>query len=505
MKYLLAHDLGTSGNKATLFSEEGKLIKSYIGSYECRFFNGNWAEQSPADYWECVCKTTKLILGEVSPSDIVAVSFSGQMMGCICVDKTGNPLRPSIIWADQRSSNQSEKISRSISAKDFFNITGHRNSASYGIQKLMWVKDNEPEVYSKMYKMLNCKDYIVYKLTGVFAGEYTDAASTAALDIKNLKWSEDILRAAEVDFDIMPELHESTYIAGGVTKEASEACGLLAGTPVVMGGGDGCCAAAGAGSISPGNAYCCLGSSSWVSYTAKEPLFDDEMLIFNWPSMEKGLVNPCGTMQAAGVSYGWMRDNICKYENEIAKNSDKSVYELINEQIDEAEAGSNGLLFLPYIMGERSPRWNPNARGAFIGLKTEHTRKELLRSVMEGITLNLMVILSVFRKSQDITEMLLIGGGAKSHVWMQIMADCFGVNILRPNYIEEATSMGAAIAAGVGVGMFKNFSAIDKFLKVEEIIKPNMDVHKKYNEILPLFNEAYHALIGFFDKLAKIS
>jgi len=371
----------------------------------------------------------------------------------------------------------------------------------------MWVRDNEPEVFNKTYKMLNCKDYIVYKLTGVFASEYSDAAGTAALDINKLEWSDDILAAAGISKDIMPELHESTFVAGGVTKEASAACGLLEGTPIVMGGGDGSAAAAGAGATALGKAYCCLGSSSWVSYGASRPLFDDGMRTFNWPSMEKDIINPCGTMQAAGLSYSWMRDKICTKELEDAKNGDKSIYELINEQIAEAEAGSNGLLYLPYLIGERSPRWNPNARGAFIGLKAEHGRKELLRSVMEGVTMNLRVILDVFRaneKDTKIEELVLIGGGAKSAVWMQMMADCFGVSILRPNYIEEASSMGAAIAAGVGVGLYEDFSAIDKFMKIEEKILPNAAVTARYEEIMPLFDEAYMALTALYDKLAKI-
>lgn len=504
MKYLLAHDLGTSGNKVTLFSEDGKMIKSYVNAYDCNFFNGNWAEQSADAYWQSVCKTTKMMLEEVDAADIAAVSFSGQMMGCICVDKSGEVLRPAIIWADMRSTKQAKHIANEIPDERFYRIAGHINSASYGIQKLAWVRDNEPEVFAHTYKMLNCKDYIVYKLTGNMFSEYSDAAGTAALDIDKLTWSEEILAAAGVPADMMPELHESTYAAGGVTREAAEACGLLEGTPVVMGGGDGSCAAAGAGATEIGKAYCCLGSSSWISYGAEKTLFDDKMRTFSWPSLQKGVYNPCGTMQAAGLSYSWMRDNICLKEKIDAKTGEKSVYELINEQIDSAEPGANGLLYLPYLLGERSPRWNPNARGAFIGLKAEHGRKELLRAAMEGVTMNLCVILNIFRRSTDIKEMVLIGGGAKSAVWMQMMADCFGVTILRPNYIEEASSMGAAIAAGVGIGMFKDFSVIDKFLSIEEEIRPRDDVTARYNELMPLFDEAYYALTGLYDKLAKI-
>ena len=504
MKYLLAHDLGTSGNKATLFSEEGKLIKSYVANYDCHYFNGNWAEQKPEDWWKAVCDTTKLMLNEVDAKDIAAVSFSGQMMGCVCVDKEGNALRPSIIWADQRAVKQAKEISEKISDQDYYHIIGHRNSASYGVQKLMWVNENEPEVYAKTYKMLNCKDYIILRLTGKMATEFSDAGGTAILDINKLEWSDEILDAAGIEKDKMPELLPSTHMIGGVTKEAAAQCGLLEGTPVVMGGGDGCCAAVGAASIDVGGAYCCIGSSSWVMFNDTKPVFDENMLTFNWPSLVPGLISPCGTMQAAGVSYAWMRENICTKEIADAKATGRSVYDLINEQIAQAEPGCNGLIYLPYIMGERSPRWNPNAKGAFIGIKTEHTRKELLRSVMEGVTMNLNVIYKIFSKNFKFDEILLIGGGAKSPVWMQMLADVFGINVMKPNYIEEATSMGAAITAGVGVGLFEDFHAIHKFLKVEETIKPNMKNHERYEQVMPVFNQAYFALLDVYESLAKL-
>ena len=503
MEYLLAHDLGTSGNKATLFSENGELVSSCVYSYNVNFFNGNWAEQNPEDFWRAVCSTSVEMAKLVGPENIAAVSFSGQMMGCICVDDKGEALRPSIIWADQRAVKENKTISNLIDKDEFYSITGHRNSEAYSIQKFMWIKNNEPEVYGKTYKMLNAKDYVIHKLTGEFLSDFTDASGTNAYAITENKWSEKVLDAAGIPLSKMPELFDSTHIAGKVSYEAARECGLLAGTRVVLGGGDGSCAAAGAGATVDGKVYCCLGSSAWVMLASKAPVIDKERMVVNWASMRKGIVHPCGTMQTAGLSYSWMRDNICKFEKEHA-NENESVYSLINNQIEESVVGSNGLLYLPYLMGERSPRWNPYAKGCFIGLKAEHTRKDLLRSVVEGVTMNLCVILDVFRKYgvTNIDEMLLIGGGAKSPVWMKIMADCFGVDILRPNYIEEATSMGAALAAGVGVGIFKDFSEISKFLKVEERIKPDLENTEKYKKIMPVFNDAYYALCNVFDKLS---
>lgn len=504
MKYLLAHDLGTSGNKATLFSVDGQLIKSYVESYDCHYFNGNWAEQNPEDWWRAVCVTTKNILKEIDPADVAAVSFSGQMMGCVCIDKNGEVLMPSIIWADQRAVKQAEAIAQKIPARRFFETTGHRNSASYSIQKFMWIKENEPEIYANTYKMLFCKDYIGYKLTGNIATEPSDAAGAAALDINKMQWSEEILEAAGIDGAKLPEIKPSTHILGGVTAEAAALTGLKEGTPIVCGGGDGCCASVGASVIEEGSIYCTMGSSAWISYTGYEPLFDDDMKIFNWPSLVPGMVNPCGTMQAAGVSYNWMKNVLCTGEKMQAQAEGKSVYDLINGQIAQAQPGSNGLFYLPYLMGERSPRWNPNAKGAFIGLKAEHERKDVLRSVVEGISFNMNAILNIFKKERDFKEIIVIGGSAKSDVWLQILADIYDLEIQKPNYLEEATSMGAAITGGVGVGAFEDFSAIHKFLKTDAVVKPIPENVAKYKELMPVFDECYEALTGVYETLAKL-
>ena len=502
MKYLLAHDLGKSWNNATLFSTYGQLVKSYVESYGCHYFNNNWAEQNPEEWWQAVCVTSKKILEGIDPSDIAAVSFSGQMMGCVCVDKNGNVLRPSIIWADQRAVKEADQIAQKISPRRFFETTGHRNSASYSIQKFLWIKNNEPEVYENTYKVLFCKDYIVYRLTGKFATEPTDAAGSTALNINKIAWSEEILDAAGIDGDKLPEIMPSTTVIGGVTAEASALTGLKEGTPVVLGGGDGCCANVGASVIEEGQAYCALGSSSWISYTGYKPLFDDDMKIFNWPSLVPGMINPCGTMQAAGVSYSWLKNVICTGEQMQAAAEGKSPYDLMNAQIAESTPGSNGILYLPYLMGERSPRWNPNAKGAFIGLKAEHERKDVLRSVLEGITMNLNVILSIFRKERDFKDLIVIGGGAKGDIWLQILADIFNLDIVKPNYLEEATSMGAAITGGVGVGEFKDFSAIHKFLKPESKVSPIPEHVEEYKKMIPIFDHAYDALVGVFDELS---
>lgn len=503
-KYLLAHDLGTSGNKATLYTTSGRLVKSIVSSYDTHYFNGNWAEQNPHDWWEAVCKSTKELTKDIDNKEIAAISFSGQMQGCVCVDKNGRPLRPAIIWADQRATKETQHLIEKIGEKEFYKITGHRASPAYSVEKLMWIKENEPEIYKDTYKMLLCKDYIVLKLTDQFATDYSDASGTNAFDLNKMKWSKEIIDASQLDPIKFPELFPSTHVIGKVTPSAATETGLCEGIPVVIGGGDGVCATVGASCVKVGNVYSCVGSSAWIGATTKMPIYDEQMRTFNFAHMVPGLIMPCGTMQAGGASYSWLKNQIAKYETIQAVEKNINVYSIINNMIEDSPVGSKGLIYLPYLLGERSPRWNPDAKGAFIGLKMEHKREDVFRSVLEGITLNLNIILNVFKDHIAVKEMIVIGGGAKGKVWRQIMADIYGIPILKPNDIEEATSMGAAIAAGVGVGVFDNFDVASKFLTIEDTIQPIEANQEVYKKLAPIFDECYQSLVGVYEKLAKL-
>jgi D-xylulose kinase len=503
--YILAHDLGTSGNKATLFSSEGKLIGSEVYSYDAHYFNDTWVEQDAEDWWNAVCHTSKKLIQTtgINAKEIGSVSFSGQMMGCLCVDKQGNPLRPSMIWADQRAQKQAAQIESHISQWDFYHIVGHRNTASYGIQKLMWVKDNEPEIYDRTYKTLNAKDFIVFRLTGKFYTEPSDGNSNGCFDLNTLQWSEEILNYAGIDPDKLPELKPSTFVAGGVTEEAAKATGLAAGTPVVLGGGDGVAANIGCGSIAPGKTYGCMGTSAWITTTSEKPIFDEKMRTVTWAHIVPGLYAPNGTMQYAGGSYNWLKNTVCTMETYDARQNGASPYEYMNEQIAQSPIGSNGVIFLPYLLGERAPRWNPDAKGAWIGMKPENTRGDLLRSVLEGVTMNLSICLDVLRTQVDIEDILVIGGGAKGAVWRQIMADIYNARITVPSLLEEAGSMGAAVTGGVGAGIFKDFTAIDKFINIDSVHTPDPEAVKKYAPVKELFDECYFALEDVFHKMSK--
>ena len=504
MDLLLAHDLGTSGNKATLFSVEGRLVASRTCSYETRYFNGNWAEQCPDDWWQAVCQSTGQLLEGVDARRIACVTLSGQMMGCTPVDRQGRALRPSILYCDQRAEAQTRRLVQQIDPAEFYAIVGHRPSASYSLEKLMWVRDQEPEVFRNTYKTLCAKDYINYRLTGEFATDYSDASGTNAFDLNRFRWSEKILAAAGFDQQWFPTARPSTEILGTITAPAAQATGLAAGTPVAVGGGDGSCAGVGVGCVRPGSAYNYLGSSSWIALTVEKPIVDPQMRTMNWAHCVPGYLHPSGTMQAAGSSYQWLKNEVCTAEIGQAGQQGIDVYELINRLIEQSCPGAGGVIFLPYMLGERTPRWNPQAKGAFIGLSLATRRADLLRAVLEGITMNLAIIVGIFRQHVPIRSMTVIGGGAKGAVWRQMMADMYVCRIEKLNYLEEATSMGAAVIGGVAAGVYPDFDVIRNFIRVDEVVEPNPANQAVYQKMMPIFEKCYHALVDVYEDLSTL-
>lgn len=503
---ILAHDLGTTGNKATLYDPAGELVGTAFGGYETRYFGQNCVEQDPADWWQAVVGSTRRLLGEsrASAADIACVTFSGQMMGCVAVDALGEVLRPAIIWADQRAVKQAEWIAERVGADRVYEITGHRVGPSYSAAKMLWVKVTEGYRRLHFARFHQAKDYLVLRLTGVHATDYSDASGTNLFDLRARDWSAEILDALEIDRALLPEPRPSTDVVGEVLLGPAEECGLRAGTPVVIGGGDGACAAVGAGVVREGAAYNYVGSSSWIALASGEPLLDPDRRTFTFCHLDPKLYMPTGTMQAAGASYQWFRDTLCAEEVGRAEAEGRSSYELIDALAASVPPGADGLIFLPYLLGERSPHWNPNARGAFVGLSPKHTRAHMARAVLEGVALNLRIILEAFRRQgAGIAEMRVIGGGAKGALWRQIMADVYGLPILLPAHLEEATSLGAAVAGGVGVGLFRDFTVAEQIAKVTDRHRPDADAQAAYDALYPVFCGAYEGLVGTFGRLSQ--
>ena len=500
-RFILAHDLGTTGNKASLFDEQGNVRASALSVYGTEYPRPHWVEQNPEDWWKAVCTSTRQLLStaRVYPKQVACITFSGQMMGCVVLDRRARPLRNALIWADTRAIPQAEQIIARAGMEKAYRITGHRASCSYSAAKIMWVHDHQPDIFAEAYKFVNAKDFIVARLTGVFATDFSDASGTNLYDLEAYDWSASMLEAARLDRSVLPDLHESTEVAGQVLASVADEVGLAAGTPVVIGGGDGCCAAAGAGVVREGSAYNYLGSSSWIAIASKQPIYDPAMGTFTWAHLMRGMYSPCGTMQAAGGSYQWLRDTFCQPEKEAAEKLQISAYELMNLQAEKSKPGANGLMFFPYLLGERSPRWNPDARGVYFGLSMSHTRADIIRATLEGITLNLKVILDTFRlQGARIEAMRVIGGGANGHTWRQILADIYGIPIYRPALLSEATSFGAALAGGIGVGIYKDWSLAESLTPIVDQLQPNPQLAGLYEKQYALFNRAYEAFVPLY-------
>lgn len=498
MKYIIAHDLGTSGNKATLYDEEGTLVKSTVASYPTVFFNGNWAEQNPLDWWKAVCASSRELLEGEDASAVQAVSFSGHMMGCLPVDKHGTPLRNHILYCDQRADAQEEYFREHLDPWEFYTITGNRISASYSLLKLLWIRENEPDIYARTYKVLNAKDYIAFRLTGQFATDYTDAGGTELFDINTLRWSDRLADLAGVDLEKMPNAFESTHVVGEVMQQAALDTGIPAGTPVCCGAGDGCACGVGAGSLAPGKSYTSIGSSAWVGITTKKPIYDKEMRVPVFPHAVPSLYHSCGAMQTAGASFAWATHEIfgTRYET-----PGEDPYERMDALMKDAGATSHGLIFLPYLMGERSPWWDNNAKGCFLGITQETTRADMLRAVEEGVAYNLRLILDIFKEYESVSETAFVGGAARSEIWTRILADVYDTPILRLANLEECASMGAAIIGGIGVGLFPDFESVAPFFKVTSRCEPDPHNVQLYAPRITLFRDAYVALKKLFGRL----
>ncbi len=495
---LLAHDLGTTGNKASLFTSEGTLLASAFQPYGTRYEKPGWAEQDPADWWEAITVSTHRLLLEAgrAPDDVAAVGFSGQMMACLPVDAAGHPLSNAIIWADQRAQREAEWLRERIGTEEVYRITGHRASPSYTAAKLLWQRGHHPELKAATHRILQPKDYVAYRLTGVMATDYSDASGTNLFDLKERRWSERIMERLELPMALLPPAVPSATIIGYVTREAAEATGLAYGAPVVIGGGDGACATVGAGVVRPSDAYNYIGSSSWISIVSTEPLYDPQQRTFTFAHLDPRYFFPTGTMQCAGGSYDWL-------DRLLRGSEGEPLYQELDALAASVPAGAKGLLFLPYLIGERSPHWNPNARACFVGLSMAHGRAEVARAVLEGVALNLRTILGAFRiQGARIDGLRVIGGGARSALWRQILADVLDVPLLRPRLAAEATALGAAIAAGVGVGLLPDYGAATDWVAVGPGETPRQAAVDDYDELYPLFVAAYEALAPLFESMA---
>ncbi|HAR85050.1 MAG TPA: xylulokinase [Clostridium sp.] len=504
MKYLLGIDIGTSGTKTVLFDRGGNPISSSTAEYPLYQPEIGWAEQDPQDWWNAVCITINQVIKDsnINPESISGIGLSGQMHGLVMLDGNGNVLRKSIIWCDQRTAKECVEITEKVGEKRLIDITANPALTGFTASKILWVRNNEPEIYEKCRKILLPKDYIRYMLTGEFATEVSDASGMQLLDIKNRCWSKEVLNALDIPIEYLGDVHESIVVSGKVHKKAAEVTGLKENTPVVGGAGDQAAGAIGNGIIKSGQISSTIGTSGVVFAHLDEPIIDEKGRVHTFCHAVPGAWHMMGVTQGAGLSLKWFRDNFCNNEIEVAKGMGIDPYVLMTKEAEKVPAGSRGVIYLPYLMGERTPHLNPKAKGVFFGLSAAHTKNEMLRAVIEGVSYSLLDCMEIIKDTgMNPTNVMVSGGGGKSELWRQILADMFNCKV-STNKSSEGPALGVALLAGVGTGVYKDIDeacsiAISKN-SVQFPKEENSLVYKRYYEI---YKKIYDDLKGTFELL----
>jgi xylulokinase len=505
-RYIIAHDLGTSGDKAILLNTSGEILHTHTHGYSVCHREAGWSEQNPYDWWNAFCLCNRAVLEGVRAEDVAGICLTGQMMCCLPLDTNGEILHPAIIWADTRASEESSKLEDQVGVEQFYRITGMRASANYTLPKIIWLQKHRPEVYEKTHKFLSPKDYLNYRLTGKFAVDPENASFMHCFDRTQTDWSDLLLEASGIDRAKLPELVPAGKVLGEVNKEAAQECGLRAGTPVVMGTGDGGAATIGAGVINTGEAYTNMGTSSWVCVITGRDCLDPLRSISKLNYLET--LRDSGTMQAGGFSYSWLRGALCQPECEASLRSGEKDYVLIDRLAEQSPPGAGGVLFQPYLLGERSPYWDTRLRGSFLGITAGTSRADLCRSVPEGVSMHLNRILDRICNVNHVTapqEMMLVGGGARSPLWRRIFADVYGLPIVTTQHTDQAGTLGTAVLAGKALGIFPTLSVVKQFQKITEVTDPDPVRVRRYEDLIRIFEDAQTALVTINHRLSDLS
>lgn len=492
-------DLGTSSVKVIIMNEYGVIESTAQTSYGISIPEKGFAEQDPEVWWSATVKTIQLALKEASiqSNEIKGIGYSGQMHGMVLIDKNGNVIRPAIIWSDQRTINEVDEINSSLGKDYVGKVTLNPLSTGFQTPSLLWVKKYEPTSYKKINKVLLPKDYIRFRMTGENGTDVTDASATLAFDTKNRVWSKELILKLGLNPDIYPIVKNPSDIAGEVTLKAAEETGLHKGTLVVYGGGDQPMQSIGNGIVKPGQISLTIGTGGIVYSVTAEPKYDYKLRTNTFCNAVQGTWNIMGANLAAGLSLSWLNRNILSTLS----------YKELNELAASISPGSEGLIFLPYLIGERTPHMDASARGTFLGLTLKHTKANLVRSVMEGVVFAFRDSIEIF-KGLDIKmdKFIASGGGARSDIWLNIQANILNQEIYKVNQPEQAC-VGAAIVAGVGVGLYDSIEeACTNIIKIkEDPIQPDPQIVDLYNETYPLYKEIYQQNMETFRKLGGVN
>ena len=493
--YFLGVDISTTSSKALLIDEAGRVVAVASAPHTLQTPRPLWSEQDPHEWWQAVCASIRTVLKQAGAlaDSVAAIGLTGQMHGLVLLDEAGQVLRPAILWNDQRTQAQCDEIHSVFGREKFIQITGNVALTGFTAPKILWVKENEPEIFTKAAHVLLPKDFVRYKLTGDYTMDKADGSGTVLFDLRKRDWSDEVLSALGIPRSWMPPVYEGPQITGHVTSAAAKASGLKVGTPIVAGGGDQSAQAIGVGAVNPGVIGLTVGTSGVVFATTPSVLIEPEGRLHAFCHAVPGMWHFMGVMLSAAGSLQWYRDNLAP---------GLSFDDLLKEA-EEVTAGSEGLFFLPYLSGERTPHPDPSARGAFIGLTLRHGRGNMTRAVLEGVAFglkdNFMLIQNAGLGSID--QIRASGGGIKSRLWRQILASVLGYELVTVSVVEGA-AYGAALLAGVGAGYWADVAlACKEVIRLTEFTKPSEMQVAIYRDAYPIYRELYPSLKPIFKRI----
>jgi xylulokinase len=496
--YWLGIDIGTGGSRALLVDADGRVCYSYIAPHEeMRMERPLWAEQHPDDWWRASAGAIRGVLREadIDGSKVRGLGLSGQMHGLVMLDGAGNVIRPALIWCDQRSQRQVDFINAKLGPENVVRWTANPVLTGFTLPKLLWVRDNDPQSFARVRHILLPKDYVRFKLTGELATDVSDASGTAMLDVLKRTWSAEVMNGLGLDQSILPRLHESSDVTGQVSAKAAQETGLPEGTPVVAGAGDQAASAIGNGIVEPGTVSCTIGTSGVVFAYLAEPAYDPQGRVHTFCHAIPGAWHVMGVTQGAGLSLQWFRSQL----------TPSASYDELTREAETSPRGAHGLFWLPYLMGERTPHLDANARAAWVGLTAKHQRADIIRSVLEGVSYSQNDGLEIIRElGASPSNVRLSGGGAKSPFWQQLFADVFNssVSILET---QEGSAYGAALLALVGTGEFASAADVCARAVIEIGMKqPQADGVDFYRKSYAVYKSLYPALRSSFQAIANL-
>lgn len=493
--YILAWDLGTGGNKASLYGSDGECLATTFVPYETRYPAPGWHEQRPTDWWAAVVESTRRLLARtgVQGTEIACCGISGQSLGVVPLDRAGDLLRDNTpIWSDARARDQATSFFEKVPENGWYQTTGNGFPPPlYSVFKIMWYRDNQPDMFKRIDKVIGTKDWINYRLSGRIVTDPSYASGTGVYDLLKWDYSEELIDASGLPRHVFPDIVPSTDVIGELTAEAAAALGLPSEVKVVAGGVDNSCMALGARNIEEGRVYNSLGSSSWIAVSSAKPLLDARTRPYVFTHVIPGMFTSAVSIFSAGTSFRWVRDQLCQNLAAQAEAQNTDGYDLMTALAAESPVGANRLLFNPSLAGGTALDASPNIRGAYVGIDLGHTQADVIRAAMEGIAMGLRLALDELRWLTRLSgEMLIVGGGGRSKLWRQICADVYNIPVVKTNVDQQAAALGAAAVAAVGTGLWDDFGKIDEIHQIEAVARPVPEHNAIYEQLLPVYARA---------------